>query len=190
MKTRKIGMILLVTFLIGCMVFAGRMSLKNDNSSQNLYNTESVQNGLSDALIALLDESSDENHGADVMGDRRLSQKLTVITEEGVLSVGGTVTKAQDAFYPGTYEVKFSKNAILTSAAKVQVAMDVKRGDRVYVLIGDKENGYTEYASVVATEDNKISFSTNVLQDYTLSTTDINSAQEAMADIFSSGYSN
>ena len=62
--------------------------------------------------------------------------------------------------------------------------MDVKKGDEIYILIGDKESGYTEYACVTAKEDNLVSFSTNILQDYTLSKTDIKSAQEAMADIF------
>ena len=64
--------------------------------------------------------------------------------------------------------------------------MDIKKGEEVYILIGDKDSGYTEYACVTAKEDNLVSFDTNILQDYTLSKTDIKSAQEAMADIFSS----
>ena len=139
--------------------------------------------------MALLDTTT-KRDGAEVKAGRRLSQKLTVTTDEGILSVGGTVTKAQDAFYPGTYEIKFSRNLILTSRAIVQVMMDVKRGEKVFVLVGDRNNGYTQYAEVVAQEDNRVTFATDILQDYTLSTTDIDGAQEAMADIFSSACGN
>ncbi|MBE5829131.1 MAG: hypothetical protein E7305_06675 [Butyrivibrio sp.] len=124
--------------------------------------------------------------GADVMGSKRLSQNVTVTNENGTLSVGGTVIKNQDPFYPGTYIVSFSNNSILSSRAVVEVRMKVAKGDTVYVLVGDKEKGYSEYTSVVADRDNAISFETNVLQDYTLSTTDIIGAQEAMACVLSS----
>ncbi len=188
-KTRKMGMMLLVTFLISCVIFAGAVFI-TDNASKDKGTSDSVQNGVSDALITLLDATTDHGSEAEVKGERRLTQKLTVITEDGSLSVSGTVTKAQDAFYPGTYEIKFGHNAILSSKATVQVSMDVKRGEKVYILIGDRDKGYTEYASVVAVENNKVAFSTNILQDYTLSTTDISGAQEAMAGIFSAGYGN
>ncbi len=130
--------------------------------------------------------SGDDLAGADVMGQKRLSQNITVTNEDGTLSVGGTVTKNQDSFFPGTYIVKFSKNSILSSRASVEVRMKVNRGDTVYVLVGDKEKGYSQFTTVTAERDNVISFDTNILQDYTLSTTDIMGAQEAMACVLSS----
>ena len=187
-KARKKGMIVLVMFLIGCLIFAGA-ELYTDRASARYDSIKCVHDGVSDALMALLDTTT-KRDGAEVKGERRLSQKLTVTTDKGILPVAGTVTKVQDAFYPGTYEIKFSKKSILTSRAIVQVIMDVKRGERVFVLVGDRDNGYTQYAEVVAQEDNKVSFATDILQDYTLSTTDIGGAQEAMADIFSSGIGN
>ena len=185
-KTRKFKIVILVAFLIGCLTTAGAYRYFAGTSRDD-RSLEGVQKGFPEALMTLLNDTS-ESDNAEVKGVRRLSQKLTVTTKDGVVPVTGTVTKAQDAFYPGTYEIKFSDNALLGSNAVVQVAMNVKKGDKVYILTGDKNSGYTEYAAVVATENNVISFSTNILQDYTLSTTDIDSAQQAMADIFSTGY--
>ncbi len=128
----------------------------------------------------------DDISGADVMGSKRLSQNITVTNDDGTLSVGGTVTKNQDSFYPGTYIVSFSKNSILSSRAHVEVRMKVAKGDTVYVLVGDKEKGYSEFTTVTAERDNENSFDTNLLQNYTLSTTDIMGAQEAMACVLSS----
>ena len=130
----------------------------------------------------------DDIRDGEVMGSKRLSQNITVTDDNGTLSVGGTVTKDQDPFYPGTYTVSFSKNSILSSRVKVEVGMKVNKGDTVYVLVGDKEKGYSEFATVVATQDNMVTFGTNILQDYTLSTTDIIGAQEAMACVLSSEY--
>ena len=93
------------------------------------------------------------------------------------------MVKAQDAFYPGTYEVKFSNKAILTDTASVRVSLSVKEGEQVHILTGNKEKGYREYTVVTAQADNVISFDTSVIQDYTISTTDIISAQEAMASL-------
>ena len=107
-------------------------------------------------------------------------------TDEGVLAVSGTVTKVQDAFYPGSYELKFARNAILSSRAQIQVQMEVNKGEEVHILTGDRENGFTEFASVIVTQENRVSFYTSILQDYTLSTTDIMSAQAAMADMLGS----
>ena len=115
-----------------------------------------------------------------------ISLDVTVTNDDGTLSVGGTVTKNQDPFYPGTYIVSFSKNSILSSRAHVEVRMKVDKGDTVYVLVGDKEKGYNQFTTVTADRDNEISFDTNILQDYTLSTTDIMGAQEAMACVLSS----
>lgn len=119
----------------------------------------------------------------ELIGDEgsRMTQRVTIVSDSGVLPISGTVTKAQDAYYPGTYELKFGNNAMLTSEADIYVSLNVKRGDKVYILTGDRENGYVEYKMIEAQEDNRISFGTNIIQDYTISTTDIISAQEAMA---------
>ena len=187
-KRGNIGLLVLTVFLIGCIAFAGAL----------IYTHRSIEPVRNDELYSAVAATFFETNGTDVaedgapevLGGRRLSQKLTVTTENGVISTGGTVTKIKDDFYPGSYLVSFSKKAILSSRAVVEVTMDVKKGDEVYILIGDKESGYTEYACVTAEEDNVVSFDTNILQDYTLSTTDIKSAQEAMADIFSAAGNN
>ncbi|MCR5156762.1 MAG: hypothetical protein K6C96_08785 [Butyrivibrio sp.] len=110
----------------------------------------------------------------------RLSQQVTVTTHKGFMTVGGTVTKCEDEFYPGTYEVKFSRKTILPSSAMVSVKLDVTPGDTVYVLTGTKDTGYRQFATVTADEDGRVAFNTNVIRDYTISTTDIQGAQKAM----------
>ena len=183
-RTRRLILAVLVTFLLGCVFFAG-FAVYTDRSITTSSDGEAY-NAVMERLLGLADaEMQDEDGG--VLAGRRLSQKLTVTTDDGAVVSSGTVTKIQDDFYPGSYKITFSKKAILTSKAVVEVQMDVKKGDDVYILIGDKDSGYTEYACVTAKEDNLVSFDTNILQDYTLSKTDIKSAQEAMADIFSTG---
>ena len=181
-RTRKLVVTVLVTFLLGCIVFAG-VAIHADRNKTTSCDGEAY-NALMETLLGIAGVEVDDKD-ADVLSGRRLSQKLTVTTDDGAVVSGGTVTKIQDDFYPGSYKITFSKKAILTSRAVVEVQMDVKKGDDVYILIGDKDSGYTEYACVTAKEDNLVSFDTNILQDYTLSKTDIKSAQEAMADIFS-----
>ena len=185
-RTGKVGMMVLVMFLIGCIVFAG-FAIQKDKKMVGSTRDEAYIS----ALKTLLDiVGIDEEDSASVLAGRRLSQKLTVTTEDGVVTNGGTVTKIQDEFYPGSYKISFTNKTILTSRARVEVAIDVKKGDEVYILIGDKNSGYTEYATVTAKEENLVAFDTNILQDYTISTTDIKSAQEAMADIFASDMGN
>ncbi|MBE5825730.1 MAG: hypothetical protein E7307_03745 [Butyrivibrio sp.] len=136
----------------------------------------------SENIIGEYLNSSDAALKADDPGssDTRLSQQVTVTTKKGFMTVGGTVTKCDDEFYPGTYEVKFSKKSILASSARVSVKMDVEPGDTVYVLTGSKETGYRQYATVTAAGDGLVAFNTNVIRDYTISTTDIQGAQKAM----------
>ena len=183
-RARKPVIIVLVTFLLGCIVFAG-IAIHADRRITASRDGEAYS-AVMETLLGIAGIEVDDKD-ADVLAGRRLSQKLTVTTDDGAVVSGGTVTKIQDDFYPGSYKITFSKKAILTSRAVVEVQMDVKKGDDVYILIGDKDSGYTEYACVTAKEDNLVSFDTNILQDYTLSKTDIKSAQEAMADIFSTG---
>jgi hypothetical protein len=183
-RARKLVVTVLVTFLLGCIVFAG-VAIHADRRNAASCDGEAYS-AVMETLLGIAGIEVDDKD-ADVLAGRRLSQKLTVTTDDGAVVSGGTVTKIQDDFYPGSYKITFSKKAILTSRAVVEVQMDVKKGDDVYILIGDKDSGYTEYACVTAKEDNLVSFDTNILQDYTLSKTDIKSAQEAMADILSTG---
>ena len=180
-KTRKIEVSVLVMFLIGCIAFAG-FAIYADRDIASKGGGQAY-NAVTEALLGLA--GFEDGRDGEVLSGKRLSQKLTVTTDSGAVLSGGTVTKIQDDFYPDTYKITFSKKAILTSRAVVEVTMDVKKGDEVYILIGDKDSGYTEYACVTAKADNLVSFDTNILQDYTLSKTDIKSAQEAMADILS-----
>lgn len=114
----------------------------------------------------------------DSMG--RLTQRVTISANDRILPISGTVTKIQDAFYPGTYELSFTNDAILTGKVSVQVKIGVKKGESVYILTGDKNVGYSEYTVVEAEEDNCVVFDTNVIRNYTISTTDIRSAQKAI----------
>lgn len=185
-KASELGMLAIVTFLTICIAFAGFRLLFIDDTSHALEVTEGVYTGVSDELMVLLEEPMEEEEEAQVMGARRFSQKITVTTEKGVLPVGGTLIKEKNAFYPGTYELSFSSQEMpLDTKAKVNVAMDVQKGEKVYIVVGDKDSGYREFATVVATENDHVCFSTTVLRDFTLSTTDICSAQQAMNDILS-----
>ena len=183
-KARKAAIAILVMFLIGCIAFAG-FAIYADRSNTTSGDGEAY-NAVAEALLGLAGVDVEDEDG-EVLAGRRLSQKLTVTTDDGVSVASGTVTKIQDEFYPESYKITFSKKAILTSKAVVEVSIEgVKKDDTVYILIGDKDSGYTEYACVKAKDDNLVSFDTNILQDYTLSKTDIKSAQEAMADMLSS----
>ena len=141
--------------------------------------------GMKDEGFAGKPSKSRPAKGEELIGadGSRMTQRVTIVSDNGVLPISGTVTKAQDAYYPGTYELKFGNNAILSSKADILVSLNVKKGDMVYILTGDRENGYVEYMTVEATENNKICFDTNIIQNYTISTTDIISAQEAMASV-------
>ncbi|WP_024865043.1 hypothetical protein [Butyrivibrio sp. FCS014] len=149
--------------------------------------------GMSDEFLArsedvLRDYLNNKGAAHEAIGlglsDTRLSQQVTVTTLNGFMTVGGTVTKCEDEFYPGTYEVKFSRKTILPSSAMVSVKLDVTPGDTVYVLTGSKDTGYRQYASVTAGENGLVAFNTNVIRDYTISTTDIQGAQKAMETLF------
>lgn len=162
-------LIVLGAFLLGISVLAGAIVLFSTGSEANMDISRSIY------------ESS---HEASTKSEHiRLSQRVTVKTDEGTLPFSGTIAKSHDAFYPGTYKIVFSNNAILTKTATVEVKFQVKEGETVYILTGNKDGGYSQYAEVVAKEQNCVEFQTNILQNYTLSTTDICGAQEAMASL-------
>ena len=168
-KTRKTMLIVLVAFLFGITVLAGSVVLFGTGSEANI-----------DISRGIYEHSGEEKEHDEHI---RLSQRVTVKTDEGTLPFSGTITKSQDAFYPGTYKVVFSNNAILTDTATVEVKIQVKKGETVYVLTGNKDNGYSQYDEVIVTETDCVKFQTNILQNYTISTTDICGAQEAMASL-------
>ena len=166
-KTRKNMLIVLVTMLLMISVIAGAAVLVKTGSEANMDISYSLNKRLGD------------DYGEHI----RLSQRVTVNNEEGTLPYSGTIIKSEDAFYPGTYKVTFSKNAILSQTVMVNVKFDVPQGETVYILTGNKDCGYSQYAVVKTKEDNSVEFETNILQNYTLSTTDICGAQEAMASL-------
>ena len=161
-------------------------------SDQRDADTEDAYYAAEETLLKYLgveneknDTSGDNNEiVADLATNSRLTQRVTVKDDnDEMLPYSGTVTKAQDDFYPGTYEITFNQNDLLPNKATVEVEMDVLKGDEVYVLTGDKDSGYTEYAVVTVDKYNTVRFTTDMLQTYTLSTTNIAAAQEAMAGI-------
>ena len=180
-KTGKKILVFLAGFVIACAVLVG---VASSGLSGNIRHGQ-LYTGTTDEFEGLVHSGEDVEDSA-VKGSKRLSQNITVTNENGTLALGGTVTKSQDPFYPGTYELNFSKKAILSSRALVEVKMNVKAGDKVYVLVGDKDTGYSEFTTVTAQKDNVVSFETNIIQDYTLSLTDVKGAQEAMACVLSS----
>ena len=140
-----------------------------------LLNVDSEEDDSSD---------SDEEIVADLTANSRFTQRVTVKDDnDEILPYSGTITKNPESFYPGTYGISFNQNDLLPNMATVEVEMDVLKGDEVYILTGDKDSGYTEYAVVTVDKYNTVRFSTDMLQTYTLSTTNIAAAQEAMAGI-------
>ena len=193
-KTKKILFTSIVTVLLVCSLFTvSVVYTKNRHNAEMAVDDEVYEDaentlmgflGMEDEKVPL--ESNPKGNATEEAGlndNARLTQRVTIVSDDGVLPISGTVVKAQDAFYPGTYEVKFSNKAILTGPASVRVSLSVKEGEQVHILTGNKEKGYREYTVVTAQADNVISFDTSVIQDYTISTTDIISAQEAMASL-------
>ena len=186
-KTGKTLAGILVAVLIFCIAMANTSLFTKEDASQDISVNESLYEEAKNALnnydsTDVLGEKRDNADSDDSEVQKgRFTQRVTIMSEGTILPISGTVTKSQDDFYPGTYEISFSSNMILTSKASIIVDLDITKGECVYILTGDRENGYTEFAQVVVSEDNKVRFDTDVIQNYTISTTDIESAQEAMA---------
>lgn len=194
MKTRKTLIAFLVTVLLISSFLTGSAILSRSKASSEMEMDSDVYNTAENTLKSFLGMEDDSTAGgSDSNGDNlvgepprsaaRMTQRVTVMNDNGVLPISGTVTKSQDAYYPGTYELKFSNKAILTSKASIQVIMDVKAGEQVYILTGDKDKGYKQVNVVEADADDIVVFDTTVIQDYTLSKTDIISAQAAVASV-------
>ncbi len=191
-NTRKWVMAFLVSVLFICTFVVGFSACGKNRSSGNMDMDDSVRSDAVYTLNGYLGLESNKNAGSvessvsdpvanDSMG--RLTQRVTVVSDGNVLPISGTVTKMQDAFYPGTYEVRFSKNATLRKTATVTVKIDVPAGKTVYILTGNKQDGYTEVAQAVADEGKRVSFETSELVNFTISETDIIGAQEALLSV-------
>ncbi len=191
-RTKRINILILMIATILCIgVFAFVIRISDmviacsyAGESSKGFHEESIgylaayedRNGYSEEEAVLSQEGRLNERG-------RLTQRVTIYDEEGTLPITGTVTKIQDAFYPGTYEVRFSKNATLKKTATVTVKIDVPAGKTVYILTGNKQDGYTEVAQAVADEGKRVSFETSELVNFTISETDIIGAQEALLSV-------
>ncbi len=197
-KTRKIFMAVLVAVLLTCACFSGVLFYSKESSATEMDVDREVYQDAEHTLMDFLGIGSSEHtsgtlrrgqkskHSAKEFtddGSHRLTQRVTIESDNGILPISGTVSKDQNAYYPGTYEVKFSNKALLTSTATVHVNLNIDEGEQVYVLTGDRDSGYTQYTTVISDANGCISFNTAVIQDYTISTTDIMSAQAAMASV-------
>ncbi len=190
-KANKIVLVVLMILFVGVGVFtvsvlyAGHSDVTQMEASEEIYDV--AMGFFESSRTESAEDSSIDNVGFGASGEYeepvRLTQRVTVFNEAGILPYSGTIAKTQDAFYPGTYNISFSSNAIMTSEVTIRINMNVRKGEKVYVLTGNKDDGYREYAVIDVVDDNKVEFSTMVLQNYTVSTTDISSAQEAMAVI-------
>lgn len=198
-KTGKIVIMSLITaFLIGIgfatsVIFASGIDISEKKVNDAVY--QEAENTLMDYLgynrerdvTIPADGYIDNSLPCDSDGlMTRMTQRVTIMTDDGILPISGKLVKQQDVFYPGTYELKFSNNATLTETARIQVRINVRKGEPVYILTGDKDHGYTEYDVVEACGENCVVFNSGSIRDYTISTTDIQSAQEAMASIVKS----
>ena len=190
-KARKLLISFLVTVLCISALFAGTVIYSKSQASSEMEVDADVYDTAENTLKSFLglEESNTaggSGNGGNVSGYTengvRMTQRVTVMDESGVLPISGTVTKSQDAYYPGTYELKFSNRAILTTKVNIYVKMDVEPGEQVYILTGDKDKGYKQVA-VVSAEPGCVTFETALIQDYTLSKTDIISAQAAVASV-------
>lgn len=190
-KARKFLISFLVTALCVSALFAGTYIYSRSQANSEMEVDADVYDTAENTLKSFLGmEDSDapggENSSSNVSGYTdsgvRMTQRVTVMDGNGVLPISGTVTKLQDAYYPGTYELKFSNRAILTTKANIYVKMDVEAGEQVYILTGDKDKGYKQVA-VVNADPGCVTFETALIQDYTLSKTDIMSAQAAVASV-------
>ena len=187
-KMKGMVIAVLVVALIALGSFAGSLFYAAKVDDGGSRSNKEVYYSAEQALLTLFGDEgtaskSKKTKNVHASSKTILTQRVTVTSDEEVLPYSGTVTKVQDAFYPGTYEIEFSTNAILNNTASIEVQMDVNKGEEVYILTGNKDAGYTEYAVVTVDTGNVVKFDTDVLQTYTLSTTDISAAQKAMADI-------
>lgn len=189
-RARKTQIMLFVAVILMFAVFAGVVVRIGESGRGSVSTAQDVPAENGNALASFVvtsEEGADSSQGQTLSEDGilnergRLTQRVTIYDENGTLPISATVTKSQDAFYPGTYELTFSRNAILSKKATVQVKVDVMEGETVYILTGNKEKGYVEVAKAQADADKCVFFETQLLQNYTLSTTNICEAQEAMA---------
>ena len=180
----KKNAVFLAAFLTICIIMAGAAFSVKKFTASDVTISDVLNTGIASTDLSVI--LSEESDNPSVMGERRLSQQVTVTTKDGTVPVSGKVVKSRDGFYPGTYELTFSNNAILNTTATVEVMVDAMPGDEVHILVGDKDSGYREFATVEVEQPGVVAFDTGILQNYTISTTDIQGAQEAMADILSS----
>lgn len=190
-RARWVVIVLAVVFVVALSAVSIHI-YRRHGSNQQTADNEDAYYAAEETLLKYLgvdnkeDDSSDSDEEivADLTANSRFTQRVTVKDDnDEILPYSGTITKDPDSFYPGTYEISFNQNDLLPNMATVEVEMDVLKGDEVYILTGDKDSGYTEYAVVTVDKYNTVRFSTDMLQTYTLSTTNIAAAQEAMAGI-------
>ncbi|SFU63848.1 hypothetical protein [Butyrivibrio sp. M55] len=190
-RARWVVIVLAVVFVVALSAVCLHVYNRH-GSNQQAADNEDAYYAAEETLLKYLgvDDKKDDASGsdeeivADLSTNSRFTQRVTVKDDnDEMLPYSGTITKDPDSFYPGTYEISFNQNDLLPNKATVEVEMDVLKGDEVYILTGDKDSGYTEYAVVTVDKYNTVRFSTDMLQTYTLSTTNIAAAQEAMAGI-------
>lgn len=189
-RARWVVIVLAVVFVVALSAVSIHI-YRRHGSNQQTADNEDAYYAAEETLLKYLgvdnkeDDSSDSDEEivADLTANSRFTQRVTVKDDnDEILPYSGTITKNPESFYPGTYEISFNQE-ILPKEVTVEVEMDVLKGDEVYILTGDKDSGYTEYAVVTVDKYNTVRFSTETLQTYTLSTTNIAAAQEAMAGI-------
>ncbi len=190
-RARWVVIVLAVVFVVALSAVSIHI-YRRHGSNQQTADNEDAYYAAEETLLKYLGvdnkeddaSDSDEEIVADLTANSRFTQRVTVKDDnDEILPYSGTITKDPESFYPGTYEISFNQNDLLPNMATVEVEMDVLKGDEVYILTGDKDSGYTEYAVVTVDKYNTVRFSTDMLQTYTLSTTNIAAAQEAMAGI-------
>ena len=113
-KTRKIIITSFVAVLLICSIFTISIVYTRNRRNAEMAVDDEVYEGAENTLMGFLGmeddevplESSPDGNVAEeaVPSDNaRLTQRVTIVSGDSVLPISGTVAKAQDAFYPGTY---------------------------------------------------------------------------------------
>ena len=169
-----VAFITAISTIVGAYYYANCLHLGDAPANSELYsNAEST-------IVGMMQEQDKRVSATGEKAKERLSQRVTVCGKEGILPISGTVTKSVDEYYPGTYEIEFSDMATIDGGATVQLDVDLPVGEPVYILTGDKNSGYDEVDVVTVDNKGRVSFETDEIKSFVISTTDIARAQTAV----------
>ena len=143
MKRARWIIVVLAVVFVAFLFIAVRHVYSRNGSVQDTSGTEDAYNAAEETLLKYMGvdeekkDTSNENDDekiADLASGSRLTQRVTVRDEDEILPYSGTVTKDQDAFYPGTYEITFTTDELLPKAAVKVSESGISNPDTVKAL--------------------------------------------------------